>query len=460
MPDSEYASLLADGSFERQTGLKRLLPGTLFGRALLIMVTPVVLTQLVATWIFYDRHWENITRRLGFAVAAEIALVIDGIQHTSDPKARNRILDKALTATDLIITIEPETRLPASGRPAIGMVGPSMVERTLGLAIAERVRLPYTIDARLSREWYEIRVQLPEGVLRVLAPGRRLFSPTTYIFILWMVGSALVLFAIAIIFMRNQIRSIGRLAIVADSFGKGRDVPDFKPEGAAEVRQAAAAFLVMRERIQRQMKQRTEMLAGVSQDLRTPLTRMKLALAMLGESQDIEDLKGDVAEMQTMIEAYLAFARGEGTEPPEPTDLGKLLGEVVIGARRAGGVVELEDPLDPLTLPLRANAFRRCLTNLLANSRLHAETVWLRAGHRDPVTIEIVLDDDGPGIPESAREDVFKPFFRLDSSRNSETGGAGLGLAITRDIVRSHGGEITLDDSPQGGLRVIIRLPV
>ncbi|MEI7610803.1 MAG: ATP-binding protein [Rhodospirillaceae bacterium] len=453
MPESEYAGLIATGSYERR-GLKKLLPATLFGRSLLIMVTPVVLTQILATWIFYERHWETMTRRLGFAVAAEIALVVDGLHHADGDKARARILDETARAADLVITLEPGAHIVADPKPPA-----SMVERTLGLAIAERVQLPYTIDSRLSREWYEIRVQMPEGVLRVLAPGRRLFSPTTYIFILWMVGSALVLFAIAIVFMRNQIRSIRRLAVAADSFGKGRDVPDFKPEGATEVRQAAAAFLVMRERIQRQMKQRTEMLAGVSHDLRTPLTRMKLALAMLGESQDIEDLKGDVAEMETMIEAYLAFARGEGSEPVESADLARLLGEVAVGARRAGGRVELDTAGD-LTLSLRVNAFRRCLTNLLANSRRYAETVWLSARRRDAATIEILVDDDGPGIPENAREDVFKPFFRLESSRNSETGGAGLGLAIARDIVRTHGGEITLGDSPQGGLRVIIRLPV
>ncbi len=454
MPDSEYAHSLATGAYERRVGLKRLLPGTLFGRALLIMVTPVVLTQMVATWIFYERHWENITRRLSFAVAAEIGLVIDSLEFAPDQSARNRIFDESERLADLLITLEPGARLPSDRAPQL-----SLVEATLGMALEERVRRSYFVAARLSREWYDVRIQLPEGVLNVLVPGRRLFSPTTYIFILWMVGSALVLFAIAIAFMRNQIRSIRRLAIAADSFGKGRDVPDFRPEGANEVRQAAAAFLVMRERIQRQLKQRTEMLAGVSHDLRTPLTRMKLAFAMMEESQDIVDLQGDVAEMETMIEAYLAFARGEGSEPAETTDLGRLLSEVTVGARRAGGTVELE-VAGALVLPLRQNAFRRCLTNLLANSRLHAESVWLFAHRRTPETIEILLDDDGPGIPAQSREDVFKPFFRLDSSRNSETGGAGLGLAIARDVVRSHGGEITLEDSPQGGLRVVIRLPV
>jgi two-component system osmolarity sensor histidine kinase EnvZ len=454
LPDSEYAGALTGDHPDRPAGLKRLLPRTLFGRSLLIIVTPVVLAQLVATWIFYDRHWETVTRRLAFGVAGDIALVIDQLDRFPDATSQSQILEAAARTTDLIITLEPGARLPPGTGPLTGRL-----ERTLAAALEEQVGRPFAINTRIAHEWYEIRIQRPDGVVRVLSPERRMFSPTTYIFILWMTGSAIVLFAIAIVFMRNQIRSIRRLAIAADRFGKGRDTPDFKPEGASEVRQAAAAFLVMRERIQRQMRQRTEMLAGVSHDLRTPLTRMKLALAMLGEEPEVEELKDDVAEMEAMIETYLAFARGEGTEPIQPADLGRLLGEVVVGARRAGSRIELKIA-EPLALPLRANGFKRCLTNLLANSRRHAHTVWIHAGRRDPATIELLVDDDGPGIPEAAREDVFKPFFRLDTSRNPETGGTGLGLAIARDVVRSHGGDITLDDSPHGGLRVIIRLPV
>ncbi len=457
MPDSEYARAVTD-EFLRPKGLKRLLPRTLFGRTLVIIVTPVVLAQLVATWIFYDRHWETVTRRLAFGVAGDIALVIDQLNRFPDPTSQAQIMEAAARTTDLIITLEPGARLGSAPVTEAGpLIGRS--QRTLGTALERQVGRPFAINTRIAQEWYEIRIQMPDGVMRVLSPERRMFSPTTYIFILWMTGSALVLFAIAIVFMRNQIRSIRRLAVAADSFGKGRDVPDFKPEGASEVRQAAAAFLVMRERIQRQMRQRTEMLAGVSHDLRTPLTRMKLALAILGEGLEIEELKDDVAEMEVMIDTYLAFARGEGTEPVHPADLGRLLAEVALGARRAGSVIELEME-GPLSLPLRANAFKRCLTNLLANSRRHAEKVWICARQRDAHTIELVLDDDGPGIPEASREDVFKPFFRLDTSRNPETGGTGLGLAIARDVVRSQGGEITLDDSPRGGLRVIIRLPV
>ncbi|MEI6985723.1 MAG: ATP-binding protein, partial [Rhodospirillaceae bacterium] len=428
MPDSEY-SALATRSFDRITGLKRLLPRTLLARSLLILITPVVLAQLLSTWIFYDRHWETLTRRLSFAVAGEIALVIEQLNRHPDSTSQTLILEAAERTTDLAITMVPGARLPVATEPLTGLL-----KRTLGAALEEQVGRPFAINTRIAHEWYEIRVQMPGGVLRVLSPERRLYSPTTYIFILWMTGSALVLVAIAIVFMRNQIRSIKRLAAAADGFGKGRDVPNFKPEGAAEVRQAAAAFLIMRERIQRQMSQRTDMLAGVSHDLRTPLTRMKLALAMMNEGSETEELRDDVAEMEAMIEAYLAFARGEGTELVQPCDLTRLLSEVVVGARRAGGVVELDAP-EQLTLPLRANALRRCLTNLLSNSRRHANTVWLHASRRDFGVIEIILDDDGPGIPVAAREDVFKPFFRLDDSRNPETGGTGLGLAIARDVV-------------------------
>ncbi|HEY0832878.1 MAG TPA: ATP-binding protein [Azospirillum sp.] len=434
-------------------GLKRVLPRTLFGRSLLIIVTPVILAQAVATWIFYERHWDTMTNRLATAVSGEIAMIIDQLERDPTPDGRQKTFLTAARSSDLIVTLEPGKTLPEPRRPLRGLL-----ERTLGEALDERVHRPFAIDTRVAHEWYEIRVQLPDGVLSVMSPERRLFSPTSYIFILWMVGSAMVLFAVAIVFMRNQIRPIRRLAIAADSFGKGRDVPNFKPEGAMEVRQAAAAFLKMRERIQRQITQRTEMLAGVSHDLRTPLTRMKLALDMLGDNAEVEELQADVAEMETMIEGYLSFARGEGAEPVQPTDLTRLLNEAVAGARREGAAVTISVP-DGLELPLRPNAMRRCLANLLANARRHAKHIQV-AARRTGTAIEITVDDDGPGIPAKAREDVFKPFFRLDSSRNPATGGAGLGLTIARDVVRGHGGDITLADNPQNGLRVLVRLPV
>jgi len=438
--------------------LKRFLPRTLFGRSLVIIVTPVILAQAVATWIFYDRHWDTVTNRLAFAVAGEIATVIAQLEHDPSQEGRNWALVTTARTTDLIVSLEPGQTLPDE-RPVLR----GLLQRTLGKALDERVARPFSINTSVAHEWYEIRIQMPDGVLSVMSPERRLFTPTSYIFILWMVGSASVLFAVAILFMRNQIRPIKRLAAAADALGKGRDVANFKMEGATEVRQAASAFLLMRERIQRQITQRTEMLAGVSHDLRTPLTRMKLALDMIGTMSDgcdpeIEELMADVAEMEAMIEGYLAFARGEGAEAVQPTDLTRLLNEAAAGARREGTEVSLTVPAG-MTLPLRPNAMRRCVANLLVNAGRHAGTAWVRAEQRAGA-IEIVIDDDGPGIPAAMREDVFKPFFRIDRSRNLDSGGSGLGLTIARDVARSHGGDITLDESPYGGLRAIIRLPL
>jgi two-component system osmolarity sensor histidine kinase EnvZ len=304
----------------------------------------------------------------------------------------------------------------------------------------------------------EVKIQLEDGVLHAVVPLNRLFSSSSYVFILYMVGTSLVLFAVATVFMRNQVRPLRRLATAADRFGKGQDVPDFKPQGATEVRLAAAAFNRMRARIQRQITQRTEMLAGVSHDLRTPLTRMKLQLAMLGDATEIEELKGDVAEMERMVEGYLAFARGEGTEKPAETDLGLLLRDVVGDARREGTAVDLHVE-DRLVALVRPNALRRCLVNLVSNAARFASQVWIRAGQVGDM-IEITVDDDGPGIPADRREDVFKPFFRLEGSRNPMTGGTGLGLTIARDVIRSHGGDLVLLDAPTGGLRARLSLPL
>jgi two-component system, OmpR family, osmolarity sensor histidine kinase EnvZ len=433
--------------------VKLILPRSLFARSLLILLTPVILAQMVATFVFYDRHWETMTNRLAFAVAGEIAFVIEEIELDTNAAERSDTIERAARTADLIVTWEPGARLPPEQQRFIGML-----ETTLADALAQKVRRPFTINTRIAHEWYEVRVQLGDGVLRVLSPERRLFSPTTYIFILWMTGSALVLIGIAIVFLRNQIRPIRRLAEAADRFGKGREVHDYKPEGATEVRKAAAAFLLMRERIQRQLVQRTEMLAGVSHDLRTPLTRMKLQMAMMGDGPDLDALRADVAEMEMMVEGYLAFARGEGGEATAPTDLGRLVGELIADARREGVAVEAAIP-DGLVLDVRPNAMRRGIGNLLANAARYAGRCWITARRYGPV-VEIHVDDDGPGIAPGMREEVFRPFFRLEESRNHDTGGAGLGLAIARDVVRGHGGDLVLDTSPQGGLRATIRLPM
>ena len=434
--------------------VRRFLPRSLLSRSLLIIITPLILMQVISTWVFYDRHYNTITKRLAQGLAGDVAAVT--ILLTRDPSIdqRREVFNIARSTMQLRLTLLEGSELPQLARPRVRTV----VESRLDDALQERLGLPFVIDARSIKDRVEILVQLPQGVLRVLVTDERLFSSTTYIFIFWTIGSSVLLFGIAVIFMRNQVKPIRRLARAAESFGKGREVQDFKPEGATEVRQAAAAFINMRDRIKRQIQQRTEMLAGVSHDLRTPLTRMKLQLEMLKDVPDATYLQSDVAEMEHMVEGYLAFARGEGQETPAPTDLGALLRDVVAQMTRDGRAVDLHVEQD-LILPLRREGMRRCLTNLIANAQRHGTQVAVRAGRRKNA-VEVTVDDDGPGIPPARYEDVFKPFFRLDQSRNPATGGIGLGLTIARDVARSHGGDVALEGAPRGGLRVRVWLPV
>ena len=431
--------------------LRRLLPRSLLGRSVMILVTPLLLLQVVTTSVFYETHWDTVTKRLARGVAGDIATVIAVMP--IDPAERDKLFAVARNSMQLSLTYVPGAHLP--DLPTT--IRETLVDENLNNALAEFVQRKFLTDTRSLETTVEIYVQLPDGVLQVAVPRRRLFSSTTYLVILWMVGSSLALFAVAVLFMRTQVRPVRRLAIAAEAFGKGRDSADFRIEGASEVRQAAAAFNQMRDRIRRQIAQRTEMLAGVSHDLRTPLTRMKLALAMLRDAPEVGDLKADVAEMERMVGGYLAFARGEGREPAVETDLTELLREVVNAAVREGAAVET-DAEPNLRVTLRPEAMRRCLANLVGNAQRHALRIWTTVSRRDD-GVEINIDDDGPGIPPDQREDVFRPFFRLDPSRNPETGGIGLGLTIARDVARSHGGELTLLDSPRGGLRAQLWLP-
>jgi len=437
--------------------LKRIMPRSLFGRALLLVILPMVLLQIVVTFIFYERHWDEVTRRLGVAVAGDIEFVLELLRQHPELAERERILRMAQLDLDLQITFEPGKRLqhPKMGAPLFTI---SIIDRMVGRAIDERFGVPYQIDPYAYSDRILISLQLNDGVLRVITSEKRLFSTTTYIFIMWMIGTSLVLIAVAIVFLRNQIRPIRRLAEAADSFGKGRDVDDFHPSGASEIRRATAAFRIMKERIQRQISQRTEMLAGVSHDLRTPLTRMKLQLAMLGDGEEVRELRHDVADMEKMITGYLAFARGQDNEAAVATDLPELLHEVVNAARRQGGDIVLNADTG-MVVPIRPNAFKRCLTNLVENAMRHARHIEINARRLED-SVEIAVDDDGPGIPEARREEVFRPFTRLDRSRNLESGSVGLGLTIARDVIRGHGGDITLSQAPQGGLRALLRLPV
>ena len=433
--------------------IKRFLPGSLLGRSLLIIVVPLVLLQVVSGFIFYESHWDKVTLRLARNLAGDVATLIDLMNQNPEVSDRSWIF--ALAANHMHIS--------ATFRDGDGLTGESVkaegiVEEMLVRAMREYVGRPFRIDTRSMSKHVAVHVQLGEGVLEIITTRKRLFSSTTSIFVMWMVGTSMILFGLATIFMRNQVKPIRRLALAADTFGKGRDAPNFKPEGADEVRRAAAAFISMRERIQRQISQRTEMLAGVSHDLKTPLTRMKLQLELLGADGGVSELKGDVGEMEHMLEGYLAFARGEGEEQPVPTNLTALLDDVVTQARRNGAKAIDFHGEGEIMLPVKRAALKRCVTNLVENATRHAGHVSVRAGLRKDA-VEITVDDDGPGIPEDQRDEAFRPFIRLERSRKPGTGGVGLGLTIARDVARGHGGDIELGTSPSGGLRVRVHLP-
>ena len=433
--------------------IKKYLPKSLLGRSLLIIVAPLVILQLVSAAIFYETHWDKVTLKLARGVAGDIAAVISLMRSTSDIRDQKYIFNIAATNMGLVVKLKKGAVLQKlTASPG------DLVERMLTRAMNAVVSKPFHLDSKKSDRLILIDVQLASGVLSVTTTRKRMFSSTVYVFVIWMIGTSLILFFVATIFMRNQIKPIRRLAVAAENFGKGREITTFKSEGATEVRQASTAFLAMRERIGRHISQRTDMLAGVSHDLRTPLTRMKLQLEMLSVVDGKEDLKADITEMEHMLDGYLAFARGEGSEKTERTDLATLLTKAVSQARRKGGVIDLHIE-GQLTVSLRPKAFRRCLTNLIDNAIQYGNFVLVRAGQRGEF-IEIAIDDDGPGIDKNLREDVFKPFYRIEGSRNIDTGGVGLGMTIARDVIRVHGGDIVLENSPNGGLRVRLKVPL
>ena len=433
--------------------VKRLLPRSLFGRSIMIIVMPLILLQVVSTWVFYDRHWETITRRLASAVAGEIASVIDNYLNFPGTENESWIFYSARSKLDLQFNFRNKEVL--SNYPDLSTN--SLLEHLLGNALRERAQRPFRIDAVSEERRIRILIQLNNGVMDVIVDRERLFSSTTYIFVMWMVGTSFILFVVATIFMRNQVRPIRRLATAVDNFGKGREDLDFKPEGSTEIRQAAIAFNVMRERIQRTISQRTEMLAGISHDLRTPLTRMKLQLAMLKEGPKRNELSSDVFEMEKMVEEYLSFARGESSEQVKICNLREILEEVVKKCQLDEEPIALNINGN-LQIPLKINALKRAITNIVNNAIQYGSSVNIHADKKNG-NIEILVDDSGPGIPKNQREDVFKPFYRLDNSRSPDRGGTGLGLTIARDSVRAHGGDLVLESSPSGGTRAKLRLP-
>jgi two-component system osmolarity sensor histidine kinase EnvZ len=430
-------------------------PQTLFARALIIIVVPMLLLQALSAWWFYSQRGDNVTNRLALILVRDLRTLISLRAEFPDDEHKSWVVRHARSDLLIFVAFHPGTVRPF--RPPEYF---DIVARELQGALDADLRRPYFLDNNVGGEQVLIEIQITDGeVMQVLVPYVRLTFGSSFAYVLAQLGLGLVLFGLAIWFMRRELVPIEHLGVAADALGKGRDVPDFAFSGGTrEVRNAATAFQTMRIRLQRSLQQRTEMLAGVSHDLRTPLTRMKLSLALLSESPETKELGDDVVDMERMIEGYLAFARGEGDEEPSPSDLGEILQDVATGARRDNADVSVETDGD-MHVELRPFAMKRCLTNLVSNALRHGTRVELRAV-RGRTSAEVVVDDNGPGIPPDKYEDVFRPFLRLDESRNVDTGGVGLGLTIARDIARSHGGDVTLGPSPLGGLRVIVRIPI
>src|SRR5580698_307752 len=441
------------GPWDRFTRwLRSVMPHGLYARALLIVIMPLVVLQSIVAFLFVERQSSVVNFYLSSAVTREIATLIDVYKTSGANRAQLRRI--AQDRLGLVVDFLPGTDLPPPGpKPFF-----SSLDEELSDEIRKQIGLPFWIDTVGRSSIVEIRIKLDDTVMRVFAPRADAYNANALIFLMWMVLTSVVVLTIAILFLRNQIKPIVRLADAAEAFGKGREAPNFRPRGAREVRRAAAAFLEMKIRIERSIEQRTTMLAGVSHDLRTVLTRFKLELALLGDSPEVEAIKKDVDEMAGMLEAYLAFARGDTGEQSAPTDIAGLLEELRLDIERHGhrATAAFHGPAE---VTVRPAAFKRCLANLVSNAARFASTVAI-TGHRDHRWLTVTVDDDGPGIPQSLREDVFKPFLRLDDARNQDEGGTGLGLAIARDIARSHGGDITLGASPMGGLRATVKVPV
>lgn len=432
--------------------INRMLPKRLYTRALLIVIIPVVLLQAVVAYVFMERHWQAVTARLSAALTQDIAALIDVYEKfPQDPEGRvlAQVAEQRLGLDVDFLPLEP---LP----PPVEKPFFDILDQSLSSELRTRIRRPFWLDTVGSSSILEIRILLDQAMMRVIARRSQAYASNSHIFLAWMAGSSLVLVGVAVLILRNQIRPILRLADAAEDFGKGRDV-QFRPRGAREVRRAGLAFLEMKNRIERAIEQRTTMLNGVSHDLRTILTRFRLSLALLEPGPEVEDLKRDVEEMAKMLEAYLAFARGEAAEIAEPTDIRALLEGFQADAIRTGHLCALQVEGDPV-VSVRPQAFRRLLGNLVANAARYGDRIEIRAVH-DERFLTVTVDDDGPGIPEESREEVFRPFLRLDAARNQDHAGTGLGLAIARDIARGHGGDIVLEDAPIGGLRARVKVP-
>jgi len=430
--------------------VRNILPKSIFGRAFLIIILPIVVMQMVVAYFFFNAHWARVTSSLSDSVAADVAVAVQLFKDNPTQDYAESLDALLRPDMELSVVLRPGDGLPTTNRNAFF----SNLDMTLRRSLQDTIEDPFWFDTTRYPNHVDIRVKVDQGVLRFIAARERVFAPTGYVFIFWMITATVVLSLVSVMFIRRQSDPIGELAEAATAFGKGQDISGFKPRGASEVRMAGQAFLKMRQRIRRHIEQRTLMLAGVSHDLRTPLTRLKLQLAMQDDTSDTLAARRDVDEMDAMLNGYLDFARGMGEEKAQTIQLSEFLDMAI------AETIDINiSPFDDQEISVRPLMLKRALGNLINNA--------LKYGSRCNLTIEpqggiisFHVDDDGPGIPETQRPDVFKAFQRLDDARNQNVEGVGLGLSITQDIVQIHGGRVELADSEMGGLRASLHLPL
>jgi two-component system osmolarity sensor histidine kinase EnvZ len=431
-----------------------ILPKGLYWRTLLIIVAPAALLQLIITLVFLDDHWQATSKRMGQGVAADVALIIRLYERDPTEATLSDLRELAQNPLRLEIELQPDAPLAMSRCRAWG----SALDRLFTRALTQSLDREVWYDSTCPGSQVIIRVPTENGVLQVKAFRDRVQARSGPLFVAWISGATLFLVIASIIFIRNQVRPIEQLSAAMEKFGRGEDAGHFRVRGAREVRAAALAFFDMRQRIRRHIEQRSQLLAGVSHDLRTPLTRLKLQLALMTPSSEIDAAKRDLDEMQETLDEYLAFAKGIADEAPAEVDISLIAEELVADSRRGGVVVELATP-GAVIMPGRARALKRCLANLIDNAASHGDEVRVVI-EADADTVRVSVEDNGPGIPEDLYEEAFRPFSRLDETRSRNQKGVGLGLAIARDVARSHGGDIALSPSILGGLCATLRLPL
>lgn len=436
----------------------KLLPRTLFFRTMLLIFIPLIVVQVVSIFAFFDSSWSKVGRRLSDNLVSDMALIInlseqypEGIDVLQDAAKKDLDIEfSQLTGENVKIEREPYTNKIITG----------FLESSLAKVFPSKITSIYLNKG--SKVGHDLTILVDgtdDGVYKFSTGSKNIFSTSTFGFVAWMIGSGLLLFVVAALFLRVQVRSIAQLAQSAEDFGKGVDNKNFKPYGSSEVRRAGIAFIKMKERIQRQMSERTQMLAGVSHDLRTPLTRMKLQMAMLPETEDTKDFVSDITEMEKMLDGYLSFVSGEGGEQSTFIDVNEMILSIINKFRNTKAMIRYATNDQVSAIQGREQALKRALTNIISNAFTYGKTVSVSLESNNN-KMEIKVDDDGPGVPKDKREEVFKAFYRLEGSRNKETGGVGLGLSIAKDVITSHGGTIELQDSPLGGLRVLISIPL